>query len=273
MELTIKDLELVVNDQNKTLYSSIYDIILLQFEDALRNTDVGNLTEERKSALGTCAIYLNSLVELLHTLRELMDKGYIESGGAVATACWERAITLRKILINPELNAQIHTDHELAKKTPWSIYDMVCDVLANEGKVKKNGSKRPYEEKIFYLQYTFLSSIKHGNPHTISYLYRPGYSSDEKLFRFKPNDSFEDKDLKIYIKMIVADNALDALIDYSKAFRTEHNVLKELSGQIDSLICEVELDVPPILRTTPEEMTQDYWDHLVELGKKRKFSR
>lgn len=271
MDLTIKDLELLANDRNKALYSSMYDIILIQFEDALRFTDIANLPEERKKTLGTCAIYLSSLVELLHTLRYLMDKGYIESGGAVATACWERALTLRKIMIEPELNAQTHTDHQKAKKTPWSIYKMVCDVLANERKIKNIVAKRPYEEEIFYLQYTFLSSIKHGNPYTISYLYRPGYSSDEKLFRFKPNDSFEDKDLKIYIKMVVADNALDALIDYSKEFRTNHNILRELRGQVDGLISEVELQVPSVLLTTPEEMGQDYWDHLVELEKRRKF--
>lgn len=139
----------------------------------------------------------------MHTLRELIDNGHIESGGSVATACWERTLTLRKILINPELNSQIHTDHQKVKKTPWSIYSMVCDVLTNERDKNNIGSKRPYEEQIFYLQYTFLSSIKHDNPYTISYLYRPGYSSDKKLFRFKSNDSFEDKDLKIYIKMIV----------------------------------------------------------------------
>lgn len=271
MDLTVKDIKLLENDQNKTLFSSMYDLVLTQFEDALRFTDVDSLTEERKKIIGTCAIYLSSLVELLHTLRDLMDKGYIESGGTVATACWERALTLRKIMIEPELNAQIHTDHQKAKKAPWSIYKMVCDVLANEHNLKSIGSKRPYEEKIFYLQYTFLSSIKHGNPYTISYLYRPGYSSDEKLFRFKPNDSFEDKDLNSYIKMIIADNALDALIDYSKEFRTNHNILKDLRGQFNAVINKVELQVPLVFLTTPEEMGQDYWDHLLELEKLRKF--
>ena len=271
MNLTIKDLELLANEQNKTVYYSMYDIVLAQFVDALRFTDITNLTEERQKILGTCGIYLSSLVELLHTLRELIDKGHIESGGAVATACWERALTLRKILIDPELNAQIHTDHQKAKKTPWSIYNMVCDVLANERDKKSIGFKRPYEEQIFYLQYTFLSSIKHGNPYTISYLYRPGYSSDEKLFRFKSNDSFEDKDLRIYIKMVVIDNALDALIDYSNEFRTDHKFLKDLRAQFDGIINEVELHVPSVFLTTPEEMGQDYWDHLLELERRRKF--
>jgi hypothetical protein len=217
MNLTTKDLELLVNDQNKVLYNSMYDLIVNGFENALKFTDVSNLTEDRKKTMGTCGIYLSSLVELLHTQRDLLDKGYVESGAAIATACWERALTLRKIMIDPDVNAQIHTDHQKSKKTPWSVRQMVTDVLSHERKLNNITGRRPYEEENFYLQYTFLSSIKHGNPYTISYLNRPDYSSHKKLFQLKPNDSSQDKDLKIYIKMLAADNALDALIDYSKA--------------------------------------------------------
>lgn len=249
----------------------MYDLIVNEFEGALKFTDVNNLTEERKKTLGTCGIYLNSLVELLHSLRDLVEKGYIESGGAVATACWERALTLRKIMIDPDRNAQIHTDHQKAKKTPWSVYQMVCEILAHQRESNSVKSKRPFEEENFYIQYTFLSSIKHGNPYTISYLYRPGYSSDEKLFRLKPNDSPQDKDLRIYIKMLAADNALDALIDYSKEFRTNFNSLKDLRNQIDGLIGKVELQVPTVMLTTPQEMGQAYWDHLIEIDNKRRF--
>lgn len=271
MDLTIKDLELLANQHNKSLYNSMYDLILTQFENGLKHTDVANLTDERKKTLGTCGIYLSSLVELLHTLRDLMDRGYVESGGAVATACWERSLTLRKIMINPDVNAQIHTEHQKAQKTPWSIFQMISDVLENERRLKNINSKRPFEVENFYLQYTFLSSIKHGNPYTISYLYRPGYSSDERLFRLKPNDSLEDNDLKIYIKMLASDNALDALLDYSKHFRTNYDSIKELRKQLDSLLNRVELHVPTVMLTTAEEMGQDYWDHLLSLENMRKF--
>jgi len=267
MELTIKDLEQLVNDQNKIAYDSIYDVIVNQFEDLLRFTDVDNLTDERKKVLGTCGIYLSSMVELLHTLRGLMENGYIESGATVATACWERALTLRKIMIDPELNAQVHTDHQRTKKTPWSIYNMVRDVVENERKIKNIKIIRPFEVEKFYLQYTFLSSLKHGNPHTISYLYREDYSSDRKLFHLKSNDSYEDRDLKIYIKMLAVSNALDALIDYSKEFRSNYNFLIDLGRQLNALVSRVELKVPPVIYSTPEEMGQEYWDHLVELEK------
>lgn len=271
MDITVKDLELLVNDRNKTGYNSMYNIILDQFEDSLRYIDVGNLSEERQKVIGTCGIYLSSIVELLHTLRDLIDKGHIESAGSVATACWERTLTLRKIMIEPIVNAQIHTDHVKVKKTPWTIYNMVCDVLAKERRNNNITIKSPFEEKNFYMQYTVLSSIKHGNPFTISYIYRPGFSSDEKLFRLKSNDSIEDKDLKIYIKMLVIDNALDALLDYSREFRTNYSFLEDMRQQFDNLIGSVELQVPSIMLTTPEELGQDYWNYLLELEKRRKF--
>lgn len=260
-----------MNDSNKVVYNSMYDLILGQIENALQFTDVANMTEEKQKAMGTCGVYLSSLVELLNTLRDLMDKGYIESAGSIATACWERAVTLRKIMINPVVNAQTHTDHEKAKNMPWNVKSMIGDILENELRINNSPDQHPFAEKSFYMQYTLLSSIKHGNPYTISYLNRPGYSSDEKLFKFKSNDSFEDKDLKIYIKMLVIDNALDALIDYSIEFRTNYDFLLDLRKQFNDLISSVELQVPSIMLTTPEEMTQEYWDYLIELDKHRRF--
>jgi hypothetical protein len=110
-------------------------------------------------------------------------------------------------MIAPVTNAQIVTDHKKAKSTPWTIYEMVKDVITHERQFTQTAT-RPFEIENFYLQYTFLSSIKHGNPYTISYLNRPEKNQDQKLFNLKPNESPEDKGLKIYIKMLAADNAL-----------------------------------------------------------------
>lgn len=271
MDLTTKDLELLVNDQNKEIYHSMYDMIIEEFSNALNFIDVNNITEERKAVLGNCGIYLSSLVELLHTLRDLIDNGYIESGGAIATSCWERALTLRMLLTNPVVNGQVITFHQKAKSTPWGIYEMVCKVIENEHKINNTSRNHQFEEKNFYLQYTFLSSIKHGNPYTVHHLYREDYSSNKELFHLKPNDSFEDKDLKIYIKMLAADNALDALIDFSREFRTNYNSLKELRIQINELISQVKLEIPKIFITTPQELGQGYWDHLADLQKNHKI--
>lgn len=268
MEITTKDLELLANEQNKELYSNMYDLVLNEYENALWHTAVKDMTEIKKNTLGTCGIYISSIIEHLHILRDLMVRGFIESAGAVATAAWERALTLRKIMIDPVINAQIITDHQKAKSTPWTIHEMVKDVIANERHLS-NSAIRPFEVENFYLQYTFLSSIKHGNPYTISYLNRLGRNQDEKLFVLKPNESSEDEDLKIYIKMLAADNALDALYDYSKRFRTQCKSIAELRKTLDGMIGQVELSVPTIFITTPEEMKQPYWDYLTEMERIR----
>ncbi|MDO3627598.1 hypothetical protein [Mucilaginibacter sp. BT774] len=269
MELTNKDLELLVNEQNKVLYDTVYDIILKEFENAISFTDLTDMTEIKNKTLGTCGIYLSSIVELLHGVRYLIAQGFVESGGILAASAWERALTFRKILLEPEKNAQIHTEHEKAKKTPWTVWDMVNEVIKNE-RARTGTAIRAHEARIFYLQYTFLCSIKHGNPYTVSYLNRPDRSTNEKLFQLKSNDSDVDRDLKIYIKMLAADNALDALIDYSREFRTRVNWLLDLRQQVDQLTMRVPILVPQIFITDPSEMGEDFWQYLLQLEEQRR---
>ncbi|HTA28316.1 MAG TPA: hypothetical protein VK809_11035 [Bacteroidia bacterium] len=136
MDLTVKDIELLANDQNKSNYETLYQLIVNEFENALRNTDIKTMTNEKMKTMGTCGIYLSSIVELLHTTRDLMQKGFIESGGTVAAALWERALTLREILIDPEKNSEIHVRHIKVKTTPWTIWGMVNDVIEDEHRKK-----------------------------------------------------------------------------------------------------------------------------------------
>jgi hypothetical protein len=268
MEITKGDLEILTNEQNKLAYDAIYDLILKEFENAVAFTDLEGMTQAKKKTLGTCGIYISSLVELLSNTRDLLDKGFIESAGIVATSAWERALILRKILINPTVNSQVHIEHELVKKMPWSIWDSVKDVIEHEhSKQAKKDKKR--EAQITYLQYTFLSSIKHGNPYTISYLNRNDRSSTQKLFVNKSNDSYADKDLKLFIKSLVSDNALDALIDYSHKFRTNSKSLESLRELMNQIISKVKLDIPIVFITNPKEMGQDFWDYLIKLNEER----
>ena len=267
MDVTIKDLELLVNDQNKSNYETLYQIIVNEFENALRDTDIKSLTDEKIKTMGTCGIYLSSIVELLHSIRDLMQKGLLESGGIVAAALWERALTLRKILIDPEKNSETHVKHIKAKKTPWTTWGMVEDVINDENR-KKPKKDKDIEAKLFYLQYTFLCNIKHGNPFTISYLNRPDRSSVETLFKNRPNDSYSDKDLKTYIMLLAGDNALDALIDYTKLYRTTTKGVDAVRDFADQVRRLVPLNVPKIFITTPEEMGMEFWEHLVNIDKK-----
>lgn len=264
MELTTKDLQRLIDRENKKVYKTIYNMVEQAFTRVPHGL-VQSLDDERLKVLGTCGIYLRSIAEMLHTINELVDKGFVESAGTITTALWERAITFRKILLDPKKNAQIHAEHEKAKKTPWQIFDMVKDVTAKH-------SKDPYKLKdgikLFYLQYTFLSAIKHGNPYTISYLNRPGRTvSEENVFSVQGNDCFEDEDLRLYLLLLAMDNALDALIEFTAEFRDEASLteVKEIRRFLNEILANLPLDVPKTMITSPEEMGKEFWDLLLTI--------
>lgn len=264
MDITSKDLQFLVDQENKKVYRTIYGLVVKEYENLLIGTRPLSDDDPKFKAMGSCGIYLSSLVELLHTTRDLIDKGFIESGGSVATSLWERALTLRKIMLDPIKNSQILVEHEKVKSTPWIIWNMVKEVTDREVKDK---SKREITAKLFYMQYTFLCSIKHGNPYTVSYLNRPDRSSERVLYKVKPNDSVDDIDLKIHILLLSMDIALDAIIDYSRIYRnqTEINGLAELRDFLTRVSKSIPLEVPKIFISSPEEMGKDFWEFLERL--------
>jgi hypothetical protein len=90
MGLTAKDLQKLVDRQNKKAYKTIYSLVQQKFEgiyDGLILPHDGELLK----VFGTCCIYLRSIAEMLHTIKELQEQGFVESAGTVATALWERA--------------------------------------------------------------------------------------------------------------------------------------------------------------------------------------
>lgn len=265
MSLNNLDIKLLLNEKNKEIYQTMYDMVVKEFENILEN----HVPDESKvKSLGTCGVYLSSIIELLHTTNDLLKKGYIESAGCLAAALWERLITLRMILINPEVNSQKHVDHVKLKKTPWGIREMVTEVIEHEHKIKPK-RKKDIESKLFYLQYTFFCAIKHGNPHTISHLNRPDKSSNERLFILKPNDSFEDRDLKYYFLWLLLEMAVDTLLDYCKEYNNELKikVIEELILFVTETVKGIPLDIPHIILTSPEEYDPEFWNVLVELEK------
>ena len=267
MELNSEVLTILINQENKKVYDTLYDLVCNEFSNVLNDMDVTEPDDLKIKSLGTCAIYLSSMVELLHSVKTLTDNGYVESAGTIAAALWERALTLRKILIDPKSNSQIHVDHTKAKKTPWGVWQMLDDVIESENKKKLKGNKE-MEKKLFYMQYTFLSSIKHGNPYTISYLNRPDKSSNTALYQVKPNDSEADKDLKFYIKLLIADICLEALEDFTNIFRPTNRTAMAVRKFANELIGKIPLNVPTIFITDPKEMGQEFWDHLVEIERR-----
>ncbi len=131
-----------------------------------------------------------------------------------------------------------------------------------------NGQK-DIENKLYYLQYSFFCAIKHGNPHTISYLNRPDRSSNKKLFVIKPNDSFEDRDIKYYFFLLLTEMALDTLLDFCKFYSNQMNVsaVQELIRFTSQISKSFPLDVPKIIHASPDEYDKEFWRVLQELEK------
>jgi hypothetical protein len=281
MDLKISDLGLLVNQQNKEIINSLYDLVLTEFQLLPRGLHVGHFgNETSKKTLGTCAIYLSSLCELLHTTKKLLNNGFIESAGTVATSAWERTITLRMILTNPDDYSNILTEHVKAKKTPWDINQMLIEIVKKEHPYYTS-EKMNEEVDLMYLQYTLLCTIKHGNPYTLSYLNRPDRSSVLELFAIKPNDCLEDQDLKLYLKFLVLDTALDTLVDFFDMYgtREKKNQLNDFRKHVTTIIMAVDLDVPKIFIASPNEYKPEQWKHFGDIDeryrafKQQKYSR
>lgn len=267
MNLTHEYIQNLLNEKNKEIYGTVYDLVVKEYENILESLVPD---EDKIKSLGTCGIYLTSITELLHTTNNLLKSGYIESGGCLATALWERFITLRMILINPEGNSQIHVEHQKLKKTPWKIAEMVKAVIENEHK-KKPKKKKETENKLLYLQYTFFCAIKHGNPYTISYLNRPDRSSNKQLFTIKPNDSFDDRDLKYYFLWLLMEIALDTLADFCLYYSKEYKIksIQELLRFLSEITKANPLEVPKIILALPGEFEEDFWKVLQQLEDNR----
>ena len=272
MYLTLDNLEVLLAKKNSEVINDIYDIVLNELTSLPKDIDVNLFqTEESKKPLGTVAIYLSSLSELLHTTRDLIDNGFIESAGTLASAAWERSITLRVILTNPNKLSQVHMEHARAKNTPWKITEMLIKIVQKEHPDYPS-HKIHTEVKLMNLQYMFLCTIKHGNPYTISHLNRPDKSSIAELCHLRPNDSDTDRDLKLYLKSLILDNALDALIDFFNTYGVgeKRKELKEFRKFVTKVILSVKLHFPSIFIADPNEFDAQFWQVLTDLDRKVK---
>ena len=93
-------------------------------------------TEVDKLSLGMSVMYLNSILEHLHSTKILLKHGFIESAGAVATSLWERSITLQYILTDPIILSKENASHNFMKKTTWNVKKMISGIVNNEKHLK-----------------------------------------------------------------------------------------------------------------------------------------
>jgi hypothetical protein len=240
--------------------------VMKQFEEIPKYLSKDDID---KLGLGTSGIYLNSIYEYLHSVEYLLNQGFIESAGSVATSLWERSITLQYILTNPIILSKEHANHKIIKKTPWSIKQMVNGIVNFE---KLNTSRnKNIEKELLYFQYTFLCAIKHGNPYTLFYLNRLDKNcKSDNVIGIRPNYSIDDIDLKNYILLLSMTTALDSLIKFSEYYCIQSKVkeLQMMNREFSEIIIKnIPMKLPKIINGTLEEFSNELIEYMRKIIK------
>jgi hypothetical protein len=245
------------------LISEVRDIVINEY--AITIKAVQNTSERLE--LGISLLVLKSIYNHLTSIESLIEDCSIESCGAVATSLWEKSIMLQYLLCEPKERFKSYASHNSFKKLPWSIKDMVRDIVKRET-LPEN---RTIEDVIdmFYLQYSYLCAIKHGNPYTLSYLNR--LTPDEDFFKPKLQISSEDIDILGWIYLNVVTNFFDVIMLFAKIFTTDeqYKKLQLIDKEISSkYFRRINLRVPQIISTSPKEFRKEFWDYLLEIDAK-----
>lgn len=250
----------------KERIKQIKDDVKSQFSSITKSIKKGEID---RLSLGTSGIYLNSIFELLFSLEILLDKGLIESAGAVGTSLWERSITLQYFLTDPIELTQMYTSHRKVKQTPWNIKQMVNGIIDSE---KLSSHRNPEIEKdLLYIQYTYLCAIKHGNPFTLSYLNRLEKNGKESnVIGLNPNFTEQDEDIKNWILLVSITTAFEGLLKFAQQFGNQDKINELLKMNRDlkkTIIYDIDLKVPQIILASAEEFREEFWNYLEDLKK------
>ena len=247
-----KTKQIVINIKRKILGINKY----------LKSDDIDRLS------LGISGMYLSSIIAHLFSMIELLEEGFIESAGVIATSLWERSITLQFLMTDPIKLSQELIHHKYIKKIPWSIKRMIKGIVEFE-KTPPNRNKN-IEEELLYFQYTFLCAIKHGNPHTLIYLNRSD-KSKKPIIELRPNLSIEDNDLKIYILLLLSITILDTLIQFSYRYcvLSKTKSLQKYKINIEKIIIkDIKINLPNIIKCNINEFDDGFLEYMENIIKK-----
>jgi hypothetical protein len=237
-------------------------LVVGEYSKTLRSIDLNN-SKNRKFELGICLQILKSIHKHFSSIEHLTENCHIESVGSVASSLWEKALTLQYLTLKPKSRVKKFVTHDSFRYTPWGIKEMVKDVIQNEIDSDKKKIKQIIE--LQYLQYSFLCSIKHGNPFTLIYLNR--LSESENFFEPKSQIHKEDVDVIKWIYLVSITSFLDALKSFSGLFcnakQTKH--FSQVDGIItDKKLPKIELEIPLIIRPQKEDFSEEVWQFLNE---------
>lgn len=243
------------------------DIIVKEYASTIKSVQK---TADRLE-LGTSILLLKSMFNHLTSLEPLLERCSIESSGSVATSLWEKSIMLQFLLCDPQTRFKIYTEHDTFKKLPWTIKDMVVDVVKREPLSENKNTQDNID--LQYLQYSYLCAIKHGNPYTLSYLNR--LTDQEDFFEPKSQINGEDKDILGWLYLNSITNFFNAIKEFSRVFgsKQQFEILRQLDKEITfKYINGIDLKIPQIISASPKDYRKEFWEYLVDLDTKKQIS-
>lgn len=164
-----------MNQTLKELYPLIAELDELLLEEYPNTIRSINQTAD-KLQLGTGLLLLKSIYNHHSSLRILLEGHFLESAGSVLTSLWEKSIMIQYLVLDLEERVWKYSTHQTFKKLPWPIRTMVEGISRSE----KIAPDKKMQDNIdlFYMQYSFLCAIKHGNPYTLTRINRVSENED-----------------------------------------------------------------------------------------------
>ena len=161
---------------------------------------------------------------------------------------------------SPAARIQMYFDHPTKKKLPWDMKSMLQEII-----VENDPAAKAKAVDLYYVQYTYLCSLKHPQAETISKAsdFHFDESRPMELLPGKPSDS------RGISFLILAQSLYSTLEFMNFTFpifcRTELvNGCLHLSGKLGRLCFDdnLTLQIPAELQLRQEDVTPEAWQYL-----------
>lgn len=112
---------------------------------------------------------------------------------------------------------------------------------------------------LYYMQYTFLCAIKHGNPFTFNYLNR---EENHSVIGLKYFDKSKDEDLITYLKVLTLNVIFEFLSNYYSFIKDEKKIefINKVDKAFNNFTRKLDLDVPQIINADQGEYDEETWN-------------
>ncbi|SUX46347.1 hypothetical protein [Chryseobacterium indoltheticum] len=203
----------------------------------------------------------NSVYELFNSTFLLLNGKYLESGGTILSSLWERNLTLEYIYLDFEIRKSAYQNHSKLKKSPWKIFQMVKEItdFQNHPTLSDN-----LKFDLYYIQYTILCAIKHGNPHTFSYLNR---EENHSVIGLKIFDESVDEDLITFLKIQALTIVIEFISNYYSFSKNDKKTkfINLIDIDFKNFVKVLDLNVPRIINADENEYEEETWNYFDNL--------